>query len=71
MFTPVIVLYFSGFIGMKNWFEDVNKLHDKAHEKNKDSVWFTKKVLQNYFIVTLFSIINFLCWIITIYLFIK
>ena len=64
---PFITLYFSGFIGMKMWYDTVWKLHEKAHKENKTNEWFAKKCISLYLRVVLFSMINIASWVFTIY----
>lgn len=69
--SPIVILYFSGLLGMKNWITTVFELHEKAHKENKTSQWFAKKCVLLYLRVALFSCINIAAWFYTIYLLTK
>lgn len=69
--APFVIIYFSGFIGMKNWYDTVWDLHEKAHKENRTSEWFAKRCVSLYLKVALFSCINIIAWFFTIYLLTK
>jgi hypothetical protein len=65
--TPFIVIYFSGFIGIKHFKRNINKLHNKAIKENQNDIWFTKKAIFIYLNTAFFSFINLFAWILSIY----
>jgi len=65
--SPFIIIYFSGFIGIKKFKTNINKLHNKAIEENRNNIWFTKKAVSTYLITAFFSFVNLFAWILSFY----
>ncbi len=65
--APFVILYFSGLIGIRNFYTWTWELHDKAKKENKTNILYTKKCIALYLRVVLSSLINIAAWILTIY----
>jgi hypothetical protein len=65
--TPFIIILLAGFVGVYNWNNFINDLHNKAIKEQKNNVWFAKKSIILYFHITFLTLINIISWLTILY----
>jgi hypothetical protein len=61
--SPIIFLYFIGFVGCFHWKLIMQELHRVAKEEIKNDVWFTKKAVSMYLKTAFFTCMNLFFWV--------